>query len=578
MFLKLFHENNNSYVVILTCVHIFFQLDSENDEILVACEEDFRLYLEQGKGRKIFFCANNKQSFDDGIDESIPMDAEESQLKTCERRSRKSRDEEKQRRHAKKLTEKLKHLEEKCSKEGYRSSEKREHKQAERLEKAKRRVEQIRSIIGSIDPANLNSTNNSNEQTTDFNVGASTSASDNAAIHPSPETIRVLSSAIAGCLQPCNLINKILNEVIGMIPQMEVLPPPYTENQQSESPKQQTSQATNTSDANSPVAVRQASHEIEALFKEAAKELEKMNEIVNCSKSVMETSSTGSSSTGATAETQIERTFANITDSAISNATVINVDPRDATDGNASMFMSLMDDEFKSATPSKLMRSRESSIEVHDVNSMISDDSRDWTILDQEEDMPAEVEPANIPLPDVRVVNAALGAIPKKLSVDNGSQVDVDLPAKQESISIETQTPTSLLSDATQQELQASVQKSIEIVQKSIESIQKTMENAKEKSLPPVEQKVLTEIVAQPVEEVVPPKAAVVAPPYGFLYQQFKQSQEQAKAPLEQPKVAQENKPSVVKFEPAVVVYDPNPKINAAVHTMMNMGFTNEGN
>lgn len=487
------------------------------------------------------------------------------------------------------MAEKLKHLEEKCSKDqdrGHRLSEKRECKQAERLEKAKRRVEQIRTIMGSIDPANLNSAEN-----TDVNVGASTSSTDNEAIHPSPETIRVLSSAIAGCLQPCNLINKILNEVIGMIPQMEVLPPPYSENQQSESPKQQTSQATNTSDANTPVAVRQASHEIEALFKEAAKELEKMNEIVNCSKSVEMEASVGSSSVE-TAVTQIEKTFANINDSAISNATVINANPNnDEMDGQASLFMSLMNEEFASATPSKFLRSRESSIEVHDVNSMISDDSRDWTILDQE-DMSAEVEPlsstssANIPPQNVRVADPATGAIPKKIAIDNSSQVDVDLPAaKQESISIETQTPTSLLSESTQQELQASVQKSIEIVQKSIETIQKTMENAKEKSIAPVE--VLAEIIPQQTEVVAPPKeAAVAAPPYGFLYQQFKQSQEQAKASVASPPppqsranfVAQENKPNAVKFEPAVLVYDRDVKINAAVHTMMNMGFTNEDN
>jgi hypothetical protein len=37
-----------------------------------------------------------------------------------------------------------------------------------------------------------------------------------------------------------------------------------------------------------------------------------------------------------------------------------------------------------------------------------------------------------------------------------------------------------------------------------------------------------------------------------------------------------ERKPE--QFEPAVIVYDPNPKINAAVHTMINMGFTNEDN
>lgn len=67
----------------------FFPLDSENDEILVACEEDFRLFLEQGKGRKIFFNANGK-IYDDENDEPVvvAMDAEDIAQK-CDRRARK---------------------------------------------------------------------------------------------------------------------------------------------------------------------------------------------------------------------------------------------------------------------------------------------------------------------------------------------------------------------------------------------------------------------------------------------------------------------------------------------------------
>lgn len=485
------------------------------------------------------------------------------------------------------MAEKLKHLEEKCYKNDHKErhhSEKREQRHAERMDKAKRRVEQIRSLIGSIDPANLN---NYTSNDAEVNVGASTStstatATDPIAIQgPSPETIRLLSSAIAGCLQPCNLINKILNEVIGMIPQMTddqslpANPPPYSataeeaeNHQQQKETKHQNSQATNTSDANTPVvAVRQASHEIEALFKEAAKELEKMNEIVNSSKSTMETS------TSSSGVTQIERTFANITDSAISNATIINASPEnenieenDEIDGQAAVGLSFMESSFKTATPPRSMRSRESSIEVHDVNSMMSDDSREWTILDQEDNQDNVID--SIP------ENESKGAIPKKKSVDNFSQFNNSLPSA--AISIETQTPTtsnSLMSDSAKQELQASVQKSIDIVQKSIETIQKTMENAEKVSSAP-----------QPGSSIDNKETAQSPPQYGILneqLQQMKQIEEQSK-PRKTLQIVFDSEPSSFepikpKYEPAVIVYDPNPKVNAAVHTMMNMGFTNEG-
>lgn len=65
--------------------HIHFCIDSENDEILVACEEDFRLFLEQGKGRKIYFAVKQQEEHAGNNGEEA-MDAEEIQQK-CERRS-----------------------------------------------------------------------------------------------------------------------------------------------------------------------------------------------------------------------------------------------------------------------------------------------------------------------------------------------------------------------------------------------------------------------------------------------------------------------------------------------------------
>lgn len=479
------------------------------------------------------------------------------------------RDEEKERRHAKKLTEKLKYLEETCLKKeekGRKYLEKREHKHVEKLEKAKRRVEQIRNLIGSIDPANLNSTNNSNNETqktdNEYNIGASTSSE---SAVPSPETIRLLSNAIAGCLQPCSLINKILNEVIAMIPQMvePMAPPPYAETQTNITMEQKT-QATNTSNVGTPsIEVNQASHEIEALFKEAAKELEKMNEIVNNTKP-METSTTSSS--GFTAITQIERVFQNINDSANSDVTVnmskeqepLIKGQSDETD-DVNVTKSMMEDEFNVVTPPKSMRSRESSIEVHDINSVMSDDSRDWTILSVDHHDDLSIEP--------RIKNPTSGAIPKKLSVDNFSQVDL----MSEKSTTETQTPLqlSLITDnGMQQELQASVQKSIDIVQKSIENIQKSIESkvAKEK-MPNASE------VKQNVTPVTTSPASI--PIITEITQQVPTAPPQSQANLRA--AGKQIEPKKKQFESAMVVFDPNPKINAAVHTMMSMGFTNEG-
>lgn len=64
------------------------QIDGENDKILISCEEDFRLYIEQGQGKKIFF--NNSKPVPPPEEEDDEMDAEDTnERQKVDRKSRK---------------------------------------------------------------------------------------------------------------------------------------------------------------------------------------------------------------------------------------------------------------------------------------------------------------------------------------------------------------------------------------------------------------------------------------------------------------------------------------------------------
>lgn len=516
----------------------------------------------------------------------------------------------------------MRHAEEKVKVEEERRSkcsDKYERKSAERLEKARKRCEQIRQILyGSTDPANLHDSSSTSAASSSNTTAQSSVDPALAVLHPSAETIRLLSSAIAGCLQPCNLINKILTDIIGMVPTPagEVTSPPQSaqsaqpaqpqkssdQQQQTENPRQNI--ATNTSSfVNTPLSTAHpSSQEIEALFKEAAKELEKMNEIVNNNKSMEGSSLSVGSSTSAI--TQVEQVPMSFTESTISDSTVINVEvsqqaaKTDNVDGRSKS--PDIEDDFNILSPPKsLMRSRESSIEVHDVNSMMSDDSRDWTMLDAISNEQGEDDTSALLIPPTSLNGTFASAVGENNSIS--------------SVAAETQTPTPsallIQSEAsgmmTPSEVHSSIQKSIEavgelnqMVRNSVELAQQslnTIQNPVEVPKPIVaasapEPPVLIlrkESVPEPtptVRPIVCPQLVEASPQPGpsasgnSRYPPLGTLSALTQANLTASRLSSTGaKPKSPPIGPAVIVFDPNPKIDAAVHTMVAMGFSNEG-
>lgn len=283
-----------------------------------------------------------------------------------------TREEEKQRREAKKWADKMRHYEDKLRVEQERSlrnPERDDRKKAERVERAKKKCDRIRQIIGSIDPANLHSTSPAPE--------TSLASNDPSLFFLDPATVRLLSNAVAGCLQPCKVINTVLSEIMGMVPQpasetdaaSAETPRPEsskTDQQQQTESSQRHNTATNTSDFNTPVPTNPSNQEIVALFKEAAKELNQLNDIASGKTSGKTSESSGSmmqsissnmeqstsSGSATTVETAVEKDM--MVDSTASNVTIINA----TSVGNASF--SIIHDVM--SMPAK---SRDSSIEVH---------------------------------------------------------------------------------------------------------------------------------------------------------------------------------------------------------------------
>lgn len=84
--------------------------------------------------------------------------------------------------------------------------------------KAKKKCAKICKLLSSIDPANLCESSTCQCCKETKNVINASTLSD---YHVSPEAIRILSSTISDCMKPCHYINSILNEITTMFAQID---------------------------------------------------------------------------------------------------------------------------------------------------------------------------------------------------------------------------------------------------------------------------------------------------------------------------------------------------------------------
>ncbi|CAO1326604.1 unnamed protein product [Diamesa serratosioi] len=233
-------------------------------------------------------------------------------------------------------------------------------------------------------------------------------------------------------------------------------------------------------------------------------------------------------------------------------------------------------------SPSKSMRSRESSIEVRGET---SDDSREWTILDAQESSPPSIAP--------RLVNKKSGAVPKGIvisdSSDSENEDDAFMTSSGETVKTDDSTKF-IANEKTSSELNK-IQKPTEVTKVPVpigeapkapetpafDNIWKLTPQSEQSSVqsPHIIYNKITPTFEQKTPELYPnlppifPLATTPANMKANRYSMNSTSQIEA--------VATTPSAPIVKFGPAVVQYDPNPKINTAVHTMMNMGFSNDG-
>jgi len=297
-----------------------------------------------------------------------------------------------------------------------------------------------------------------------------------------------------------------------------------------------------------------------------------------------------------------------------------------------------IEESFKIVTPTKSqLRSRDSSIEVHDVNSIMSDESRDWTMLDADHSSDHEDESSALINVTVDSFSVDVSVADPDVSVIDPNASILSNNDSFKSISTETQTAMAIGDNAallSQEEIRASIQKSIETVgemsemvknavanaQKSLADVQPTTETTpllapeptpsaqmidsekKANSIASQASPVANSVAAQatpaaksvasqatPITETpsapsappayapptYTPTSAPSAAPRNIWPPVFSQASTQAN--LMANRISSATKPKAPQPGPAVIVYDPNPKINAAVHTMLAMGYSNDG-
>jgi hypothetical protein len=602
-----------------------YWIDDENDEIIVSCEEDFRVYAEHGAHRKLYFTVKSEEVVEKSIEpevvESEPQTASGSGLgsgkdnKDDETTETDDVNERKKRLSKKKeIKLKLRHEREKRSskKDDDEARKLRQQqieeeinrkileKQQKYLERHQKRCEKVRRMFQTVmDPANLTSTV-SNEDvpptTTAPPTPGTTSAAnstDNSQIYPHSDQIKQLTAAIANVLQPCNLINKILGEVIG-----NLIPVPQGSHQAQPAATTTittTSTATNTqnpettpatpvnSDESGPTSshlgmtVAQNEDLIRKITESCNEIINSQNLVQNALQNLQQQSSTSNVQEELTqsvsqAVLQNEEVIKKISESTNnlidsqnivknilesmngSQNTVLTTSSSDSANTQIEMEIvpvpgemnNVNDDKVDeesiiivSRTPTSL-RSRESSIEVQEFISNSDDGDREWTFVSTGDSFSKSDSPKG----------KYTGTIPKGISLAESSEDEMD-------------------------EIPVPVEKSVQPEPQKMDVEEK----------PAVVATSSTAIVTDSASFLQAERATTTTATTSLanlnasrvsVSSQVEAQTQATSATQTQTPTAPEAGPGAVG--PAVIVYDSNPKINRSIHAMVEMGYSNEGN
>lgn len=424
-----------------------------------------------------------------------------------------------------------------------------------------RRCEKVRRMFQTVmDPANLSSTITNEaagpSQVPTTSTGTNPDVVDSSAppslIYPSPEQIKQLTTVISNVLQPCNLINKILGDVIGTII------PPAPVQQQQQQPQQATPMSSSAPPTQDPPAtpansegsatpsglgltvaqnddlikkITESCNQIlssQNLMQDALKNLQSQDSLAEKNEEVIKKISESANSLFDSQNT-VKNILASMNSSSASGETLIEMPiPSAPVEPNSSI--SLNEDSILVVTPPLgSLRSRESSIEVQENASMMSDDGdREWTIIEDENDTGSPKK--------------YTGAIPKRsISLMESSEDEIDeipvpgaAPVEPKMVAV-TLTSTNPVTSLANLNAQRSMSSTASQAQSS------------------------TSIQVQTEPAITPQK----------------QSETQTEIP-QAPQTAQTQ--TIGAVGPAVIVYHEEPKINRAVHAMVDMGYSNEDN
>lgn len=483
-----------------------------------------------------------------------------------------------------------------------------------------------------MDPANLSST------ITTEGVGAQKTATTSSAgptsfapesepvslIYPSPDQIKQLTTVISNVLQPCNLINKILGDVIGTI-----IPPQVPQNSAQETPKtpansedvtvaqndelirkitESCNQILNSqnlvqdalknlqgSQENLDASANQAAMRNDEVIKKISESANSLIDSQNVVKGILESmngsQTTGLTSSSGSADTQIEVEMVPV--------------PGNFSLGSNNKEPSLTEDSILVVTPpASSMRSRESSIEVHDANSMSDDGDRSWTIIDDTgspkkspKESPkytgaipksgricllesSEDEMDEIPIPVIfspspPVTAPIQASAPIRVSPE---PVQASAPIRVSSEPIQVPAPVPALIRVSLEPVQASAPLPLQVpapVEKSTETTNIAVTTAS--------------TITEPIGSLANLMASRPTSSTGSQVQSSSasiqvqteprvSSQTQSQTQTDQANQAAQTQTIGQAVGPAVIVYHENPKINRAVHTMVEMGYSNEDN